>query len=81
VRRLFLNRIRLLAAISVIAMGAVLQTTAGQSYCRSEFYRNFKGLGAAGARVNPVERVIFSLLLSKTKANEQCAPSSAAKQY
>jgi hypothetical protein len=82
-RRLFQNRIRFLAAISVIAMGGVLQTTAAQAYCRSEFYRYFKGLGVADARVNPVERVIFSLLLSKTKPDGQpeCLPSATAKRY
>ncbi len=80
-RRLFPNRILFLAAISVIALGGVLQTTAGQAYCRSEFYRYFKGLGAADERVNPVERVIFSLLLSKTKPEGECLPQSPAKQY
>jgi hypothetical protein len=78
-RRLFQNRIGFLAAISVVAMGGMFQTAAGQAYCRSEFYRYFKGLGAADARVNPVERVVFSLLLSETKPDGQCPPQSRAK--
>jgi hypothetical protein len=70
-RRLFHNRFRLLAAMSVILLGALVQTRAGQVYCRSEFHRYFEGLGAADARVNPVERLIFSLLLAKTNPERQ----------
>jgi hypothetical protein len=72
-RRLFPNRMRLLTAISVIVLGGLVQTRAGQAYCRSEFYRYFEGLGAADARVNPVERFIFSLLLTKTKSDGHTA--------
>jgi len=68
-RRLFLNRIRYCAAILVIVLGGVIQTRAGQAYCRSEFSRYFEGLG--DARVNPVERLIFSLLLTKAKPEGQ----------
>ena len=68
-RRLFPNRIRLLTAVSVIVLGGLVQTRAGQAYCRSEFFRYFEGLG--DARVNPVERLIFSLLLTKAKPERQ----------
>jgi hypothetical protein len=52
--------------MSVILLGGLIQTHALQGYCRSEFHRYFEGLGAADARVNPVERLVFSLLLAKT---------------
>ena len=68
-RLLFPNRSRLLTAISVIVLGGIVQIHAGQTYCRSEFFRYFEGLG--DARVNPVERLIFSLLLTKGKPEGQ----------
>jgi hypothetical protein len=79
-RRLFQNRIRLLTATAVIVLGGLVQTHAGQAYCRSEFFRYFEGLGAAG--VNPVERLIFSLLLTKAKPEGQTShlPQGPAKQ-
>jgi len=80
-RRLFPNRIRLITAISVIVFGGLIQTHAGQTYCRSEFFRYFEGLG--DARVNPVERLIFSLLLTKAKPEGQPTshlPHGPAKQ-
>jgi hypothetical protein len=72
---------RLAAAISVIVLGGLVQTHAAQAYCRSEFFRYFDGL--RDARVNPVERLIFSLLLTKTKPEGQPAshlPHGPAKQ-
>ena len=80
-RRLFLNRMRLITAISVIVLGGLIQTHAGQAYCRSEFFRYFEGL--RDARVNPVERLIFSLLLTKAKPEGQTTshlPEGPAKQ-
>jgi hypothetical protein len=71
VKRLFPNRVRLLAAVLVLV--GLVQIPAGQAYCRSQFRRYFEGLGATDARVNPVERVIFSLLLTKTKPDAQTA--------
>jgi hypothetical protein len=57
----------MLAAVSVILVGTLVQTRGVEAYCRSEFHKYFEGLGMADARVNPVERFIFSLLLAKTK--------------
>jgi hypothetical protein len=71
VKRLFPNRTRLLAAGLVVALAGLAQIPAGRTYCRSEFRRYFEGLGATDARVNPVERVIFSLLLTKTRPDGQ----------
>ena len=71
-RRLFPNRMPLITAISVILLGGLIQTHAAQAYCRSEFFRYFEGLG--DARVNPVERLIFSLLLTKAKPEGQTTP-------
>ena len=70
-KRLFPNRVRLLAAGLVVVLGGLVQIPAGQAYCRSEFRKYFEGLGATDARVNPVERVIFSLLLTKTRPDGQ----------
>jgi hypothetical protein len=82
VRRLFPNRIRLLAAGLVVVLGGLVQIPAGRAYCQSEFRRYFEGLGATDARVNPVERVIFSLLLTKTRPDGQSprAQETPAKQ-
>jgi hypothetical protein len=76
------NRIRLLAEILLIALVEMVPTRAGQAYCRSEFRKYFQGLGATEARVNPVERFLFSVLLTRTKADAQSArpPQGAAKQ-
>ena len=62
---------RMITAISVIVLGGLIQTHAGQAYCRSEFFRYFEGLG--DARVNPVDRLIFSLLLTKAKPEGEAA--------
>lgn len=80
-KRLFPNRMRLVTAISVIVLGGLVQTHAARAYCRSEFFRYFEGLG--DARVNPVERLIFSLLLTKAKPEGQPTshlPHGPAKQ-
>ncbi len=81
-RRLFHNRIRLVTAIAVTLLGGFVQTQAGLAYCRSEFHKYFEGLGAADARVNPVERFVFSLLLTKAKPEGQAArlPQTPSKQ-
>ena len=77
-KRLFSNRIRLLGVI--LALGGLVQIRAGQAYCRSEFRKYFEGLGASDARVNPVERVIFSLLLTETKQQTPRPHETPAKQ-
>ena len=80
-RRWFPNRMRLATAISVIVLGGLVQTHAAQTYCHSEFFRYFQGL--SDARVNPVERLIFSLLLTKAKPEGQTTshlPHGPAKQ-
>ena len=79
-RRWFPNRMRLVTAISVIVLGGLIQVHAGQAYGRSEFFRYFEGL--RDARVNPVERLIFSLLLTKAKpeAHTSHLPHGPAKQ-
>ena len=72
---------RLAAAISVIVLGGLVQIHAAPAYCRSEFFRYFEGL--SDARVNPVERLIFSLLLTNAKPNGQTTshlPHEPAKQ-
>ena len=76
------NRIRILAVILLIALGGLVRTRAGQAYCRSEFFKYFQGLGTAEARVNPVERFLFSVLLTRTKADVQTAraPQPPAKR-
>ncbi len=72
---------RLAAAISVIVLGGLVQTHAAPAYCHSEFFGYFEGL--SDARVNPVERLIFSLLLTKAKPKGQTAshlPHEPVKQ-
>jgi len=70
-RRLFHNRVRAATIVAVIVLGGFLQTQAGHAYCRSEFHRYFEGFEAAGARVNPVEKFIFSVLLIETGPGER----------
>ena len=72
-QRWFHNRIRLATAIAVIFLGGVIQTHALHAYCRSEFRKYFQGFEASGARVNPVERFIFSVLLTETAPAGQAA--------
>lgn len=81
-KRPFLTGIRLLGVISLIALGGILQSTAGRAYCHSEFQKYFEGLGAAEARVNPVERLVFSVLLTATRPQPQATrvPQAPAKQ-
>ena len=76
------KRIKILAAILLIVLGGLVETRAGQVYCRSEFRRYFQGLGAPEARVNPVERFLFSVLLTQTRADVVSAhpPQPQAKQ-
>ena len=75
-QRLFHNRIRLATAIAVMFLGGIIQTQALHAYCRSEFRKYFQGFEAAGARVNPVERFIFSVLLTETAPAGQAARPS-----
>ena len=63
--RRFYNRFRFLTVLSVVALGTFVGTC--HTYCRSEFHQYFEALGAADARVNPVERFVFSLLLTNAK--------------
>lgn len=63
--RRFYNRFRFVTALSVVALGTFVETC--HTYCRSEFHKYFEALGAADARVNPVERFVFSLLLTNAK--------------
>jgi hypothetical protein len=68
------KRFRLVGAVALIALAGFLQTTAGRAcgvYCNSEFHKYFEGLGNAEARVNPVERVLFSVLLTATPHRPQ----------
>jgi len=76
-QRWFQKRIRLTAVIAVIFLGALVQLQGGHAYCKSEFRKYFEGFAAAGARVNPVERVIFSLLLTETAPTGQAPPPQA----
>ncbi len=66
-KRPFQTRFRLLGAIAMVVLVGFLQSAAGRAYCHSEFRRYFAGLGAAEAHVNPVERVLFSVLLTASK--------------
>jgi len=63
----------------LIALAGFLQSTAGQSYCHSEFRKYFEGLGTAEARVNPVERVLFSVLLTTAKPEPPTAVVQPAR--
>jgi len=69
-KRPFHTRIRLVGVAALIALAGFLHTAGGGAvgvYCHSEFRKYFEGLGTSEARVNPVERVLFSVLLSTTK--------------
>jgi hypothetical protein len=80
-RRLFKNRMRLMTAVSVLFVAvALVETRAGQAYCKSNFRKYFEGLSVAEANVNPVERFIFSLLLSKTNPPSHPVPRQDARQ-
>ncbi|MBZ5592283.1 MAG: hypothetical protein LAP39_08605 [Acidobacteriia bacterium] len=80
--RWFHNRIRLATVVAMIFLGGIVQTQAARAYCQSGFRKYFQGFEAAGARVNPVERFIFSLLLTETGPAEQVAhpPRAQSKQ-
>jgi hypothetical protein len=69
----FHSRVRVLAAFSLILVGVLVQGGGLQAYCHSEFHKYFEGLGMAEARVSPVERFVFSLLLTKTRPEPQPA--------
>ena len=81
-KRPFHSRFRLLGAIAVIALAGFLPSTAGRAYCHSEFQKYFEGLGASDARVNPVERLLFTVLLTTTKPEPATTrgPQAPAKQ-
>lgn len=63
----------MLTVISVFLVGVTAESGAGAAYCHSQFHKYFEGLGAPEARVNPVERFVFSLLLTKAKPDRQSA--------
>jgi len=57
-----------LAGITVaVLLGGLVETRAGRAYCQSEFRRYFEGL-AADTHVNPLERFLFSVLLTHGKS-------------
>ena len=58
---------------SLVALAGFLHSTAGQSYCHSEFRKYFEGLGTTEARINPVERVLFSVFLTTARPEPQTA--------
>jgi hypothetical protein len=70
------RKLRWLAVVPVILLGGLIQSSAGQAYCRSEFRKYFEGLGAAEAAVNPVERVIFSFVLANAEQTATARPDS-----
>jgi hypothetical protein len=63
--RRFYRRFQFLAALAAVTLGTFVETC--HTYCRSDFHKYFEALGAADARVNPVERFVFSLLLTNAK--------------
>ena len=69
--RRFYNRFRFLTVVSVVALGTFVETC--HTYRRSDFHKYFEALGAADARVNPVERFVFSLLLTNAKPEAPAA--------
>jgi hypothetical protein len=71
-KRPFYTRSRLLGVLLLVALAGFFQTTGGRAcgvYCHSEFRKYFEGLGTGETRVNPVERVLFSVLLSTTRSD------------
>jgi len=71
------------AAVAVMLAGGLVESGAARVYCMSEFHRYFESLGMSDARVNPVERIVFSLLLSEAKPGKTSAnlrPTPARKQ-
>jgi hypothetical protein len=79
-QRLFRKRMHVATAIALIVLAGFLRTTAGRAYCHSEFHKYFEGLGAAEARVNPVERLLFSVLLTRMKPDTPAVSQNPAKQ-
>jgi hypothetical protein len=71
------KKLRWLAVVPVILLGGLIQSSAGQAYCKSEFRKYFEGLGVAEAAVNPVERVIFSLVLANAEQTATTPSESA----
>ena len=60
----------MLGAVLLIVLAGFAHGTLGA--CRhSEFYRYFKDLGTAETKINPVERVVFSMLLTATEPQAQ----------
>ena len=66
-KRPFYTRTGLLGVFLLVALAGFFQTTGGRAYCHSEFRKYFEGLGTGETRVNPVERVLFSVLPSTTR--------------
>jgi hypothetical protein len=72
----FSKKLRWLAVVPAILLGGLIHSSAGRTYCRSEFRKYFERLGTAEAAVNPVERVIFSLMLANTEQTSTPQPES-----
>ena len=71
------RKIRWLAlALPLFLLGSVVGSEAGRAYCRSEFRRYFEGLSSAGVVSNPVQRVIFSLMLANAEPASKPQPSA-----
>ena len=66
-KRLLQSKTWLATALTVALLGVLVEIRPGQGFCKSDFFRYFEGLRAAGAQVNPIERAVFSLLLTKIK--------------
>jgi len=66
-KRLLQSKTWLATALSLALLGVLVEIRPGPGFCKSDFFRYFEGLRAAGAQVNPIERAVFSLLLTKIK--------------
>jgi len=76
-KRLLQSKTWLATALTLALLGVLVETGPVKAYCKSDFFRYFEGLRAAGAQVNPIERALFSLLLTRIKPHGQKpSPSS-----
>ncbi|HWB82695.1 MAG TPA: hypothetical protein VG675_01060 [Bryobacteraceae bacterium] len=68
------------ASIAVLAIGILGASVFGAPYYGSvvssarTFQRYFRDLDEAGSSLNPIERVVYSLLLAHTQEKEGAAP-------
>jgi hypothetical protein len=82
-KRLLQSKTWLATALTVALLGVLVETGPVKAYCKSDFFRYFEGLRAAGAQVNPLERALFSLLLTKIKPHghkPSPSPNQAGKE-